>query len=76
MTIEIALPLRFAVIDGMIVRVAQETYVTPISAIVECIRPARIDIRHAVWPGCRVGSRRTGRSSRRLLTAARSQRVS
>ena len=32
----------------MIVRVAQETYVMPISAIVECIRPARTDIRPLV----------------------------
>jgi two-component system chemotaxis sensor kinase CheA len=45
MTLELALPLTLAVMDGMIVRVAQETYVMPISAIVECIRPARTDIR-------------------------------
>ncbi|HLH98103.1 MAG TPA: chemotaxis protein CheA [Xanthobacteraceae bacterium] len=48
MTIELALPLTLAVMDGMIVRVAQETYVMPISAIVECIRPARTDIRPLV----------------------------
>jgi two-component system chemotaxis sensor kinase CheA len=45
MSIELALPLTLAVMDGMIVRVARETYVMPISAIVECIRPARSDIR-------------------------------
>jgi two-component system chemotaxis sensor kinase CheA len=48
MTIELALPLTLAVMDGMIVRVAQETYVLPISAIMECIRPARADIRPLV----------------------------
>jgi len=48
MQIELALPLTLAVMDGMIVRVAQETYVMPISAIVECIRPARTDIRPLV----------------------------
>jgi two-component system chemotaxis sensor kinase CheA len=48
MSIELALPLTLAVMDGMIVRVAQETYVMPISAIVECIRPACTDIRSLV----------------------------
>jgi two-component system chemotaxis sensor kinase CheA len=48
MSIELALPLTLAVMDGMIVRVAQETYVMPISAIVECIRPAPTDIRPLV----------------------------
>ena len=48
MSIELALPLTLAVMDGMIVRVAQETYVMPISAIVECIRPASTDIRPLV----------------------------
>jgi two-component system chemotaxis sensor kinase CheA len=48
MSIELALPLTLAVMDGMIVRVAQETYVMPISAIVECIRPAPADIRPLV----------------------------
>jgi two-component system chemotaxis sensor kinase CheA len=48
MSIELALPLTLAVMDGMIVRVAQETYVMPISAIVECIRPANTDIRPLV----------------------------
>jgi two-component system, chemotaxis family, sensor kinase CheA len=51
LNIELALPLTLAVMDGMIVRVAQETYVMPISAIVECIRPARNDIRSLVGTG-------------------------
>ena len=40
MTIQLALPLTLAVMDGMIVKVVTETYVMPISSIVECIRPS------------------------------------
>ncbi|HEX3936124.1 MAG TPA: chemotaxis protein CheA [Xanthobacteraceae bacterium] len=40
MTIQLALPLTLAVMDGMIVKVASETYVMPIASIVECVRPA------------------------------------
>jgi len=40
MTIQLALPLTLAVMDGMIVKAATETYVMPISSIVECIRPS------------------------------------
>ena len=39
MTIQLSLPLTLAVMDGMIVKAAAETYVMPISGIVECIRP-------------------------------------
>jgi len=42
--IQLALPLTLAVVDGMIFRVGDETYVMAISAIVECIRPARSDV--------------------------------
>jgi len=44
MTIQLALPLTLAVMDGMVIKVAQETYVVAMSAIVECLRPARSDI--------------------------------
>jgi two-component system chemotaxis sensor kinase CheA len=44
MTIQLALPLTLAVMDGMVVRVAQETYVMPMSAIVECLRPPTSDV--------------------------------
>jgi two-component system, chemotaxis family, sensor kinase CheA len=44
MTIQLALPLTLAVMDGMIIRVGRETFVMPISAIVECLRPNRSDI--------------------------------
>ena len=44
MTIQLALPLTLAVMDGMVVRVAQEIYVMPMSAIVECLRPPASDV--------------------------------
>ncbi len=44
MTIQLALPLTLAVMDGMVIKVGRETYVTPMSAIVECLRPARTDV--------------------------------
>jgi chemotaxis protein histidine kinase CheA len=45
MSIQLALPLTLAVMDGMIIRVGDETFVLPISAIVECLRPNRADVR-------------------------------
>ncbi len=47
MTIQLALPLTLAVMDGMVIRVGTETYVMPMSAIVECLRPPASDI-HAL----------------------------
>jgi len=44
MTIQLALPLTLAVMDGMVIKVGRETYVTPMSSIVECLRPARSDV--------------------------------
>ena len=44
MTIQLALPLTLAVMDGMVVRVGRETYVLPLAAIIECLRPARSDV--------------------------------
>jgi two-component system chemotaxis sensor kinase CheA len=40
MTLTLALPLTLAVMDGMVIKVGPETYVLPMSAIVECLRPA------------------------------------
>ena len=40
----LALPLTLAVMDGMVIKVGQETYVLPISTIVECLRPTQSDI--------------------------------
>jgi two-component system, chemotaxis family, sensor kinase CheA len=44
MTIQFALPLTLAVMDGMVIRVGLETYVMPMSAIVECLRPPKSDV--------------------------------
>jgi two-component system, chemotaxis family, sensor kinase CheA len=48
MTILLALPLTLAVMEGMVIKVGQETYVMPLSTIVECLRPARSDISNLV----------------------------
>jgi two-component system chemotaxis sensor kinase CheA len=48
MTIQLALPLTLAVMDGMVIKVGRETYVMPLSAIVECLRPTRSDINNLV----------------------------
>jgi two-component system, chemotaxis family, sensor kinase CheA len=48
MTIQLALPLTLAVMDGMVIRVRQETYVMPMAAIVECLRPPASDIHNLI----------------------------
>jgi two-component system, chemotaxis family, sensor kinase CheA len=48
MTIQLALPLTLAVMDGMVIRVASETYVMPMSAIVECLRPPASEIHNLI----------------------------
>jgi two-component system, chemotaxis family, sensor kinase CheA len=48
MTIQLALPLTLAVMDGMVIRAAEETYVMPMSAIVECLRPPASDIHNLI----------------------------
>ena len=48
MTIQLALPLTLAVMDGMVIKVGQQTYVMPLSAIVECLRPARADVSNLI----------------------------
>jgi two-component system chemotaxis sensor kinase CheA len=44
MTIQLLLPLTLAVMDGMVIKVGRETYVVPMSAIVECLRPGKADV--------------------------------
>jgi two-component system chemotaxis sensor kinase CheA len=44
MIIQLTLPLTLAVMDGMVVRVGQETYVLPMAAIVECLRPGQSEV--------------------------------
>jgi two-component system chemotaxis sensor kinase CheA len=46
MTIQLALPLTLAVMDGMVVEVGNETYVLPIPNIVECLRPSPSEIQY------------------------------
>ena len=43
-TAQRGMPLTLAVMDGMVIRVGSETYVMPMSAIVECLRPPASDI--------------------------------
>jgi two-component system chemotaxis sensor kinase CheA len=45
-TFSLSLPLTLAVLDGMVVRVGQDTFVIPLTHIVESLRPARSDVRH------------------------------
>ena len=46
------LPLTLAVLDGMIIRVGAETYVLPLTNIIESLRPARADVQRLVDHGC------------------------
>ncbi|MFN3656051.1 MAG: chemotaxis protein CheA [Pseudolabrys sp.] len=48
MTLQLALPLTLAVMDGMVIKVNNETYVLPMSAIVECLRPSRDEVHNLV----------------------------
>lgn len=48
MTITLALPLTLAVMDGMVIKVGQQTYVMPLSAIVECLRPQPKEISNLI----------------------------
>ena len=48
MTITLALPLTLAVMDGMVIKVGQQTYVMPLSAIVECLRPQANEISNLI----------------------------
>lgn len=48
MTLQLALPLTLAVMDGMVIKVSSETYVLPMSAIIECLRPSRSELYNLV----------------------------
>jgi len=52
-TFTINLPLTLAVLDGMLVQVADQTIVVPLTAIVETLLPNPKEI-HTVSPGCQV----------------------
>ena len=46
--IQFSLPLTLAVMDGMVIKVGRETYVMPMSMIVECLRPPRSNVNNLV----------------------------
>jgi two-component system chemotaxis sensor kinase CheA len=48
MTIQLALPLTLAVMDGMVIKVGGETYVMPMPTIVECLRPSPNDVQNLI----------------------------
>ena len=48
MTIQLALPLTLAVMDGMVIKLGRETYVLPMPVIVECLRPGADEIRNLI----------------------------
>jgi two-component system chemotaxis sensor kinase CheA len=48
MTIQLALPLTLAVMDGMVIKCGQQTYVLPLSSIVECLRPQRAEVNNLI----------------------------
>ncbi len=52
-TFSMSLPLTLAVLDGMVVTVAGQTFVVPLTTIIETLQPKSADI-HAVGSGVRV----------------------
>ncbi len=52
-TFSMSLPLTLAVLDGMVVTVAEQTFVVPLTTIIETLQPRSADI-HAAGPGVRV----------------------
>ncbi len=47
----IRLPLTLAIVDGMRVAVAAESYILPLASIVECIRPGAAEVRPVAGQG-------------------------
>lgn len=47
----LSLPLTLAVVDGMVVSVGRETFIIPLTAIVESLRPQQVDIHPVVGRG-------------------------
>lgn len=58
-TITISLPLTLAVLDGMVVDVAGQTMVVPITAIIETLRPSVADLHRVAAGGVVVAVRET-----------------
>jgi len=57
-TFSMSLPLTLAVLDGMVVKVADETLVVPLTAVVETLKPKAEDV-HQLGASCSVVSIRT-----------------
>ena len=47
----LSLPLTLAVVDGMVVSVGNETFIVPLTAIIESLRPIKADIHRVVGRG-------------------------
>ena len=58
-TFSMSLPLTLAVLDGMVVKVADQTLVVPLTAIVETLRPKKGDV-HSLGVNARVIADRGG----------------
>jgi two-component system chemotaxis sensor kinase CheA len=58
-TFSLSLPLTLAVLDGMVVKVADQTLVVPLTAIVETLRPKKGDV-HSLGVNARVIADRGG----------------
>ncbi len=53
----LSLPLTLAVLDGMVVSVGSETYIIPLTAIIESLRPKAADVHPVVGRGDVLGLR-------------------
>ena len=58
-TFSMSLPLTLAVLDGMVVKVGEQTLVLPLTAIVETMKPKPTDV-HAIGPEASVLANRGG----------------
>jgi two-component system chemotaxis sensor kinase CheA len=50
-TVRIRLPLTLAILDGLLVRTDNHTYIIPLLAVVESFRPKPDDVKHVVGAG-------------------------
>jgi len=50
-TITISLPLTLAILDGMSVRVGEETYILPLGYVIESLQPAPADVKEVAGQG-------------------------
>ena len=50
-TVRIRLPLTLAILDGLLIRVGAETYVIPLTSIVESVRPLRAQVSNIAGRG-------------------------